>query len=290
MLGVLAIMCANVVQRVAAISTGVPYRSTLGATISDRVGGGFVNKLTLESKDQLIRSLVAQESDRWVERAIDLQGQIGPYYQGMGERLRAEMKGAGLRSPALEKQVDDAVLRSGIAFLRCLHPTLIDSIRRDLSKEFTRSRNYEIIQESFDSLVLGGVDRDRHPDMWRALSDIPNLDFPTATALADRVQVNGYFKITKHLRIGVIVVLACIFTLCCLLSGRQLVAVAAISALATGIAMQLASCIVAFSTRRYTIPLHLFALMALCMTLGAIVEGWERRLVNRGRLSIVGGN
>ncbi|MGA8660045.1 MAG: hypothetical protein WB586_28335 [Chthoniobacterales bacterium] len=122
MLGVLAIMCANVVQRVAAISTGVPYRSTLGATISDRVGGGFVNKLTLESKDQLIRSLVAKESDRWVERAIDLQGQIGPYYQGMGERLRAEMKGAGLRSPALEKQVDDAVLRSGIAFLRCLHP------------------------------------------------------------------------------------------------------------------------------------------------------------------------
>ena len=199
MLGLLAIMSANVVQRVAVISTGVPYRSTLGATLSDRVGA-FLHKLTPEEKDKLVRSLAEKERDQWVKRAIELQGKMGAYYQGMGESLRAELKRTGVRSPDFEKQVDDTVLKSGVAFLSSLHPMLIDTIRRDFLKGFTRSGNYEITQESFDSVVLGGVDRDRHPDSWLALSDIPNLDLPTATALADRVQVNGYFKITRHIR------------------------------------------------------------------------------------------
>ena len=198
MLGLLAIMCANAVQRVAVIPTGVPYRSTLGATLSDRVGA-FLHKLTPEEKDKLVRSLVEKDSDRWVKRAIELQGKIGPYYQGMGESLSAELKRTGVRSPDLEKQVDEAVLKSGIAFLSSLHPMLIDTIRRDFLRGFTRSGNYEITQESFDSVVLGGVDRDRRPDSWLALSDIPNLDLPTATTLADRVQANGYFRITRHI-------------------------------------------------------------------------------------------
>jgi hypothetical protein len=277
MLGLLAIMCANVVQRVAVIPTGVPYRSTLGGTLSDRIGA-FLHKLAPESRDQLVRSLAEKDRDRWVKRAIELQGEMGGYYQGMGESLGAELKRTGVRSPDLEKQVDDTVLKSGVAFLSSLHPMLIDTIRRDFLKGFTRSGNYEITQESFDSVVLGGVDQDRHPDSWRALSDIPNLDLPTATALADRVQANGYFGITRHIHIVVIVVLASIFSLYCLLSGRKSVAIVAMSALTTGAAIQLASCIVEFFGRRYTIPLHLFALIGLCLALAATVENWERSL------------
>ena len=75
-----------------------------------------------------------------------------------------------------------------------------------------------------------------------------------------------------------IVVLASIFSLYCLLSERRSVAIVAIAALTTGAAIQLASCIIIiFFGRRYTIPLHLLALMALCLGLAAAVEGWERR-------------
>ena len=281
-LGLLAILCANVVQRVAILPTGVPYRSTLGATLSDRIGA-FLHKLTPEEKERLVRSLAAKERDRWAKRAIELQVMIGPYYQGMGERLSAELKSTGVESPELEKQVDIAVLKSGIAFLSSLHPTLIDTIRRDLFRGFTRSGNYEITQESFDSIVLGGVDRDRHPDSWRALSDVPNLDLPTATALADQVHVNTYFRMTKHIRIFVLAILACIFSLFCLCTGQRLAAAMAISALTTGAAIQLASCIVEFFGRRYTIPLHLFALLAWCLALAGTVEYWERRLPGTAR-------
>jgi hypothetical protein len=277
LLGVLAIVSANAVQRVAVIPAGVLYRTKLGVRLCDRVST-FLSKLTPEARVRLVRTLVEKENNHWAKRTIELQDEFGSLYNGMGQNLSAEMTKAGIRGPELEKQVDDAALKSGIAYLSSLHPVLIDTIRREFLKGFTRSGNYIITKDSFQSLVVGGMQRDEDADMWRALHDIPNLDLPTGRALTDRVPVNGYFKITRHIRIGVIVALALILSLCCLLSGRRSAAALAVSALASGATIHLLTCVVIFFGARYTIPLHQLALIALCVVLVPLVEEWGRRL------------
>jgi hypothetical protein len=88
------------VQSVLIQFTAQEYRSTLGRTLSDRVGT-FLAELPTEERDRLERQVKEHENDHWAKRAIALQNRVGTFYEGMGKALGDEMRASQMSTAKL---------------------------------------------------------------------------------------------------------------------------------------------------------------------------------------------
>jgi hypothetical protein len=262
------------VQSVLIRFTSQEYRSTLGRTLSDRVGRFLANLPTAE-RDTLQSQLQEHEKDHWAKRAIALQDRVGTYYSGMGQALADEMRGSGMPAAKIGKAEDEAVLESGLAYLSSLHPRLLRVIWKDFKKGFNEAGNFAISRAAFSSIRLGGLDRDARPEVWEPLNSIPNLDLPTATALEDRAKQNGYFRLQSRLVNAWIYSLAVFSSVFAWLLGKWRTAIASLCLLLTGASIYFVSCCLVYYTERYTIPAFISGVIAVVMTLGASADALE---------------
>ena len=243
------------------------YRSTLGRTLSDRVGT-FLEKLPTNERERLEIQLQKREEDRWAKRAIELQNRVGPYYLGMGGALAGEMRSSGIPAAKVGPAEDKAVLRSGLAYLSTLHPILLRVIWRDFSRGFIQAGNFIISRAAFSSIRAGGVDRDARPQVWKPLQNIPNLDMPTATALQDRSEQNSYFRLQRRLANIWVYCCATVFSIVAWCRGQRRTPIASLCLLLTGASVFLVTCCLVYYTDRYTIPVFICGVIALLIPLG----------------------
>ena len=263
------------VQSVLIKFTSQEYRSTLGRTLSDRVGK-FLAELPAAERDRLASQLQQREKNHWAKRAIALQERVGTYYIGMGQALADEMRASGMSAAKMAAAEDEAVLESGLAYLSSLHPQLRKMIWNDFKKGFYRAGNFAISRDAFKSIRLGALHRDERPEVWQPLNSIPNLDLPTATALEDRAAQNGYFRLQRWFVNGWIYCLAGVSSLFAWFLGKWRTAIASLCLLLTGVSIHLVSCCLVYYTDRYTIPAFISGVAAFLMAFGATTDGWER--------------
>ena len=265
------------VQAVLIQFTFQEYRSTLGRTLSDRVGT-FLAKLPTEERDRLENQVQEHEKDHWAKRAIVLQNRVGTFYDGMAQALADEMRASGMSTAKMTTAEDKAVLESGLAYLSSLHPRLLRVIWNDFRKGFNQAGNFAISRAAFSSIRIGALDRDGRPEVWQPLNSIPNLDLPTATALEDRAEHNGYFRFQRRLVNAWIYCLAAASSVFAWLLGKWRTAMASLCLLLTGASIYLVSCCLVYYTDRYTIPAFISGVVAILMALGAFADGFESRL------------
>jgi hypothetical protein len=263
------------VQSVLIKFTSHEYRSTLGRTLSDRVGA-FLAGLPAAERDKLASQLQAREKNHWAKRAIALQERVGTYYNGMGQALADEMRASGMSAAKIATAEDEAVLESGLAYLSSLHPQLRRVIWNDFKRGFYRAGNFAISRAAFSSIRIGALDRDARPEVWQPLNSIPNLDLPTATVLEDRAAQNGYFRLQRRLVNAWIYCLAGISSLFAWFLGKWRTAIASLCLLLTGASIYLVSCCLVYYTDRYTIPAFISGVAAILMAFGASADGCER--------------
>jgi hypothetical protein len=264
----------NVLEQYLASRFGVEPRSTLGHTLSDRIGS-FLDQLRPAERAGLAQKLAAQTPEHIVKLAIEDQAAIGSFYKGTQAALDTQLRAANFSGEHLQAEKDRAILKATLAYLKSFHPVLLRVIWKDFLRGFSDTNNFSLARGCFAENSFVGTYRLDNPSLWIPLNVLPSTFLPETLAWLDRSAVDGYLESFKRPRLNTILFLNLISLGFCFWKRRCVFSngIPALTILLTGIAVFGASMICVYFLVRYALPLWICLLIALGLVTDSLFEG-----------------
>ena len=240
------------------------YRSTLGRTLSDRIGA-FLDTLSIGDRLRLAQELCAKTSDPAVRMAIELQATEGPFYKGTGQTIADYLVSAHWPAAKIGAARDRIMLSATVRYLMTMHPALIAVIWRDFVKGAISADNSQIAMSPFRANVFCALDNIKRPEAWAPLAALPGTDLARATVTVDAASRDPYVNLGRNLPLCCLILLAIVLSGISSIIHRHIPRTVLIgcSALATGVAVFAATSVCVYYMERYTLPMLATALIAI---------------------------
>jgi hypothetical protein len=247
------------------------YRSTLGRTLSDRIGT-FLDKLSSSDRLRLARDLCATTSDPAVRMAIESQAKVGPFYNGSGLAIADYLVLTHVPAAKIGAERDRVVLGATTRYLMTMHPALIAVIWHDFVKGLLRADNSQVAMSPFRANVFCALDKIKRPAAWAGLEALPGVDLVQATVTVDAASRDPYVNFGRTRPLGLLILLAILLGGIACVIGRKIPRTVLIgwSALVTGMLVFAANNVCVYYMERYTMPILVTALIALLAALAAL--------------------
>jgi hypothetical protein len=249
------------------------YRSTLGRTLSDRIGT-FLDKLSSSDRLRLAQDLCAKTSDPALRMAIESQAKVGSFYNGSAQAIADYLVQTHVPAAKISVERDRLVLGATTRYLMTLHPILLSVIWQDFVKGLIRADNSQIAMSPFQANVFCAVDKIKRPEAWAELAALPGVDLVQATVTWDAASRDPYVNFGRAMPIGGLILLDLLLGGIACVIDRAIPRTVLIgwSALATGIVVFAANSVCVYYMERYTLPMLVAALIALLSALDWIAH------------------
>ena len=249
------------------------YRSTLGRTVSDRIGT-FLDKLSSSDRLRLAQDLCAKTSDPALRMAIESQAKVGSFYNGSAQAIADYLVQTHVPAAKISVERDRLVLGATTRYLVTLHPILLSVIWQDFVKGLIRADNSQIAMSPFQANVFCAVDKIKRPEGWAELAALPGVDLVQATVTWDAASRDPYVNFGRAMPIGGLILLDLLLGGIACVIDRAIPRTVLIgwSALATGIVVFAANSVCVYYMERYTLPMLVAALIALLSALDWIAH------------------
>ena len=249
------------------------YRSTLGWTLSDRIGT-FLDKLSSSDRLRLAQDLCAKTSDPALRMAIESQAKVGSFYEGSGQAIADFLVLTHVPAAKVGAERDRVVLGATTRYLMTLHPALVAVIWEDFAKGLIRADNSQVALSPFRANLFCAIDKIKRPDAWAGLAALPGMDLVQATVTLDTASRDPYVNFGRTRPLGGLILFDILLGGIACVIGRGIPRTVLIgwSALATGIGVFAANSVCVYYMERYTLPLLVTALVALLAPLAWIAR------------------
>jgi hypothetical protein len=284
-IGLLAIGCNIWIARSMIAAVHDEYRSTLGRTLSDRIGT-FLNTLSASDRLRLADDLCRKTSDPAVRMAIESQAKVGTFYEGGAQALADYLILTRVPAAKMSAERDRIVLAATTRYLMTMHPALIAVIWHDFVKGFVRADNSQISMAPFRENVFCALDKIKRPEAWAEMAALPGVDLVQATVTVDAASRDSYINFERGRPLGVLILFDLLLggIACGLARKIPRTVLIGWSALATGIVVFAANCVCVYYMERYTLPMlvtAIIALLAALVPLGERAGDWFISVSNR---------
>jgi hypothetical protein len=240
------------------------YRSTLGRTLSDRIGT-FLDKLPSSDRLRLAQDLCAKTSDPALRMAIESQAKVGSFYEGSAQTIADYLVLTHVPAAKIGAERDRVVLGATTRYLMTLHPALVGVIWQDFVKGLISADNSQVALSPFRANLFCALDKIKRPEAWAELAALPGVDLLQATVTLDAASRDPYVNFGRTRPLGGLILLDILLGGIACVIGREIPRTVLIgwSALATGIVVFAANSVCVYYMERYTLPLSVTALIAL---------------------------
>ena len=270
--GAFALLADTLIVRTMIAAAGEPYRTDLGFVLIDRATS-FLYKLSNSERAALVEKLVAAEPDPVVQVAIRAESKVGVSHDELANTIQDALRQEGIPQSALQARSDVVVFDAALAYLRTLHPKLIDLILSDFLHGYVREDNSKLSLNRFLANRTAARMRQEDPKGWQPLEQLHSIDdLKTASALVDRASTDPYLMLWGPVPIAVLVLVN--FGLTIFLIRRQQGNIAWFSQalLLTAAILYFANCVCDYFNDRYALPLLVCAVAAFSLQMGALFD------------------
>src|ERR1700741_4895990 len=270
--GGFALLADPLIVRVMIAQAGEQYRTDLGFVLTDRVTA-FLYKLTDSERAALVEKLVAAERDPIVQVAIRAESKLGSSHEELADTIQAALRQEGIPQNAIQARSDVSVFDGALAYLRTLHPKLIDLILSDFLHGYVREDNSKLSLNRFLANRTAARMRHEDPQPWQPLDQLHSIgDQKTASALVNRASTDPYLMLWGPIPIVVMVLANLGLTILLARRGQGDIAWLAQALLLTSALLYFANCICDYFNDRYTLPLLVCVVAAFALQIGALLD------------------
>src|SRR6201993_1476860 len=277
--GGFALLADTLIVRVMIAQAGEQYRTDLGFVLIDRVTA-FLNKLSNSERAALVEKLVAAERDPIVQVAIRAESKLGSTHEELADTIQAALRQEGIPQNAIQARSDVSVFDGALAYLKTLHPKLIDLILSDFLHGYVREDNSKLSLNRFLANRTAARMRQEDPQSWQPLAQLHSIeDQKTASALVNRASTDPYLMLWGPIPIVVMVLANFGLTIVLVRRGQGDLAWLAQALLITSALLYLANCICDYFNDRYTLPLLVCVVAAFALQIGALLNAQAKSVV-----------
>jgi hypothetical protein len=270
--GGFALLADTLIVRVMIAQAGEQYRTDLGFVLIDRVAA-FLYKLSDSERTALVDKLVAAERDPIVQVAIRAESKPGSSHEELANTIQDALRQQGIPQNAIQTRSDVSVFDAALAYLKTLHPKLIDLILSDFLHGYVREDNSKLSLNRFIANRTAARMRQEDPQSWQLLDQLHSIDDQkTASALVNRAIRDPYLMLWGPIPIAVMVLANLGLTIFLARRGQGEIAWLAQALLITSALLYFANCICDYFNDRYTLPLLVCVVAAFALQIGALLD------------------
>jgi hypothetical protein len=270
--GAFALLADTLVVRVMIAEAGEQYRTDLGFVLVDRVTA-FMYKLSDSERAALVERLVAAEGDAIVQVAIKAESKLGSSHEELADTIQDALRQEGIPQSAIQTRSDVAVFDAALAYLRTLHPKLIDLVLSDFAHGYVREDNSKLSLNRFLANRTAARMRHEDPQSWKPLAQLHSIDDQkTASALVNRATTDPYLMLWGPIPIAALMLVNLGLTILLVRRRQGNIAWLAQALLLTCAILYFANCICCYFNDRYTLPLLVCAVAAFALQVGALLD------------------
>jgi hypothetical protein len=270
--GGFALLADTLSVRVMIAQAGEEYRTDLGFVLIDRVMA-FLYKLSDSERAALVEKLVAAESDPIVQVAIRAESKLGVSHEELANTIQDALRQQGIPQNAIQTRSDVSVFHAALAYLRTLHPKLIDLVLSDFLHGYVREDNSKLSLNRFLANRTAARMRQEDPQSWQPLDQLHSIDDQkTASALVNRARTDPYLMLWGPIPIAVMVLANLGLTILLARRGQGDIAWLAQALLLTSALLYFTNCICDYFNDRYTLPLLVCVVAAFALQIGALLD------------------
>jgi hypothetical protein len=271
--GGFALLADTLVVRVMIAQAGEQYRTDLGFVLTDRVTA-FLYKLSESERAALVEKLVAAERDPIVQVAISAESKLGSSHEELANTIQNALRQQGVPEDAIRSRADVSVFDAALAYLKTLHPKLVDLILSDFLHGYVREDNGKLSLNRFLANRTAARMRQGDPQGWQPLDQLHSIDDQkTASALVNRASTDPYLMLWGPIPIAVMALANLGLTILLARRGQGDIAWLAQALLLTSALLYFANCVCDYFNDRYTLPLLICVMAAFALQIGALLDG-----------------
>jgi len=278
--GGFALLADTLSVRVMIAQAGEQYRTDLGFVLIDRVTA-FLYKLSNSERAELVEKLVAAERDPIVQVAIRAESKLGSSHEELADTIQDALRQQGIPQNAIQTRSDVSVFHAALAYLRTLHPKLIDLVLSDFLHGYVREDNSKLSLNRFLANRTAARMRQEDPQPWQPLDQLHSIeDQKTASALVNRASTDPYLMLWGPIPIAVMVLANLGLTILLARRGQGDIAWLAQALLLTSALLYFANCICDYFNDRYTLPLLICVVAAFALQIGALLDAQAKSVIS----------
>jgi hypothetical protein len=279
--GGFALLADTLIVRVMIAQAGEQYRTDLGFVLTDRVTA-FLYKLSDSERAALVEKLVAAERDPIVQVAIRAESKLGASHEELANTIQDALRQQGVPENAIRSRADVSVFDAALAYLKTLHPKLIDLILSDFLHGYVREDNGKLSLNRFLANRTAARMRQDDPQDWQPLDQLHSIDDQkTASALVNRASTDPYLMLWGPIPIAVMVLANLGLTILLARRGQGDIAWLAQALLLTSALLYFANCICDYFNDRYTLPLLVCVVAAFALQIGALLDAQAKSVSSK---------
>jgi hypothetical protein len=279
--GGFALLADTLIVRVMIAQAGEQYRTDLGFVLTDRVTA-FLYKLSDSERAALVEKLVAAERDPIVQVAIRAESKVGSSHEELANTIQDALRQQGVPENAIRSRADVSVFDAALAYLKTLHPKLIDLILSDFLHGYVREDNGKLSLNRFLANRTAARMRQGDPQGWQPLDQLHSIDDQkTASALVNRASTDPYLMLWGPIPIAVMVLANLCLTILLARRGQGDIAWLAQALLLTSALLYFANCICDYFNDRYTLPLLVCVVAAFALQIGALLDAQAKSVSSK---------
>jgi hypothetical protein len=279
--GGFALLADTLIVRVMIAQAGEQYRTDLGFVLTDRVTA-FLYKLSDSERAELVEKLVAAERDPIVQVAIRAESKLGSSHEELANTIQDALRQQGVPENAIRSRADVSVFDAALAYLKTLHPKLIDLILSDFLHGYVREDNGKLSLNRFLANRTAARMRQDDPQDWQPLDQLHSIDDQkTASALVNRASTDPYLMLWGPIPIAVMVLANLGLTILLARRGQGDIAWLAQALLLTSALLYFANCICDYFNDRYTLPLLVCVVAAFALQIGALLDAQAKSVSSK---------
>jgi hypothetical protein len=243
-------------------------RPTDGATFSDRLGT-LVGELSPSENSKFLAAGLAMTNDPNVRLAIEAQFKFGSYHLGGEKVIERALSEQGSSGEELYAERDRIISRATQYLYRAAPPKLLSIIAKEFVRTWTPTSDYRVARSGPLATWRFATFLDEVPSRWGDLPRLPIFQLENARPMLAAVDGD---PVINHWQSVPILFWCLLFVALGVarLKRRSLspsLFLIALSFIAIGTAAELATCILAYATPRYTLPLLVSVFAAGCVLL-----------------------
>jgi hypothetical protein len=276
--GAFALLADTLIVRTMIAAAGEPYRTDLGFVLIDRATS-FLYKLSDSERAALVEKLVAAERDPIVQVAIRAESKVGVSHDELANTIQDALRQKGIQQSELQTRSDVAVFHAALAYLKTLHPKLIDLILSDFLHGYAREDNSKLSLNRFLANRTAARMREEDPKGWQPLAQLHSIDdLSEASRLVDRASNDPYLMLWGPIPIAVLVLLNFGLTIFLVRRHEGGIAWFAQAFLLNGAVLYFANCVCDYFNDRYALPLLVCGVAAFALQVGALLDGTTEKV------------
>jgi hypothetical protein len=243
-------------------------RPTDGATFSDRLGT-LIGQLSPSENSKFLAAGLAMTDDPNVRLAIAAQFKFGSYHLGGDKVIERALSEQGSSGEELYAERDRIVSRATQCLYRAAPPKLLSIIAKEFVRTWTPTSDFRVARSGPLATFHFATFLNEVPSRWADLPRLSIFELKNARPMLAAVDGDPFINHWQCLPILFWCLLFVAIGVARLKrrSLSQSLFLVALSFIAIGTAAELATCILAYATPRYTLPLLVSVFAAGCVLL-----------------------